>query len=33
MTIFLEEGYAHTPQVVAEPDVVANAAALRLTLR
>jgi 3-hydroxy-9,10-secoandrosta-1,3,5(10)-triene-9,17-dione monooxygenase len=33
MTTFLEEEYADAPQVVAEPDVVAKAAALRVTLR
>src|SRR5580704_11472634 len=33
MTIFLEEQYAETSRAVEEPDVVAKAAALRLTLR
>jgi 3-hydroxy-9,10-secoandrosta-1,3,5(10)-triene-9,17-dione monooxygenase len=33
MTILLEEEYAHASRVVAEPDVVAKAAALRLKLR
>src|SRR5258707_4212251 len=33
MTILLEEEYAHATRVVAEPDVVAKAAALRLKLR
>src|SRR5258707_11386707 len=32
MTIFAEE-HAHTSQMVAEPDVIAKAAALRITLR